>query len=117
MTLFAFNLSCNSSLITLYNHNSLLNTIIKVITTSKMYCIVWLLYGLVNFTRAQRPTTQGLLKNKTELFIHTGLVNFTNRTFIHTGLVNFITLSSNMVKVLPRPFQSTTGMSLKITLF
>ena len=82
MTIPAFNLSC------VLDHDTHLVTIVKATATSKVCFMVWLLYGLVNGTSPQNPTTQQTTIFKIELFIHTVLANGTNRTFIHTVLLN-----------------------------
>ncbi len=89
MTPQSFSLTCNGTLITSHNHYYLLlNTVAKATATSKVCCVVWLLYGLVNVTSLQSPKIRGSPEIKIGLFIHTVLVNVTNRTFIHTVLVN-----------------------------
>ncbi len=88
MTPLAFSLTCNSTLIASHNNYLPLDTIAKATATSKVCCVVWLLYGLVNVTSLQSPKIRGSPEIKIGLFIHTVLVNVTNRTFIHTVLVN-----------------------------
>ena len=89
MTALTFSLLIIDTLLASPYHHTAISTNVKATATSKVCCIEWLLYDLVNFTTLQSPKIRGFPKNKTWLFIHTVLVNFTNTTFIHTVLVNF----------------------------
>ena len=81
---FAFILSCTHYLFASLDHHAYSITTVKATATSKVCRMVWLLYGLVNGTSPQSPTTAQTIILKIGLFIHTVLVNGKNRTFIHT---------------------------------
>ena len=79
MTDHTFNLSCTLDLLASHDRHSPFSTNAKATATSKVCCVVWLLYGLVNVTSLQSPRIRGSPEIKIGLFIHTVLVNVTNR--------------------------------------
>ncbi|WP_153015100.1 hypothetical protein [Sulfurovum riftiae] len=66
-----------------------LATTLQLPAASKVVLYEWLLYGYVNFTTPQSPTTAQTAILKTCLFIHTVFANFTKQAFIHTVFANF----------------------------